>query len=103
MAITRAQLINIGFKPAKKQRGLGTRKYDTLIYKINDDDYLYLGYNDFRGRVDFKSLWKSIKTKHMGRISYPVTSIGELTYKGLLSYIEEFKRVSALKEEEVDT
>lgn len=97
MAITRQQLLQIGFKPAKKQKGLGKRKYDTLIYKINDDDYFYLGYNDFRGKVDFKRLWKSILTEEEGRISYPVDSIGDLSYSKLLYYIDVAKSASELK------
>lgn len=98
MALTRAHLIELGFKPAKKQRGLSTRKYDTLMYKLNDNDYIYLGYNDFRGNIDFKTLWKSIMTEEEGRISYPIQSLGTLTYTGLKEYIEQAKEMTRLKE-----
>lgn len=97
MSITRQQLLDIGFKPAKKRKGLGTRKFDTLMYKLNGDDYLYLGYNDFRGNVDFKTLWKSILTEEEGRISYPVKSIGLLTFTNLKEYIDNIKNMEELK------
>lgn len=87
MSITRQQLLDIGFTPAKRKKGLGTRKYDTLIFKMDENDYLYLGYNDFRGNVEFKTLWKSIMTEE-GRISYPVNSISMITYTGLQEYID---------------
>lgn len=98
MAITRAQILDLGFKPAKKKKGLGTRKFDTLMYKINDNDYLYIGYNDFRGNIDFKTLWKSILTEEEGRISYPVNSIGLITYTSLKEYIDNTLRTEDLKE-----
>lgn len=98
MSITRQQLIDLGFKPAKKQRGLSTRKYDTLMYKLNKDDYIYLGYNDFRGNIDFKTLWKSIVTEEEGRISYPIQSLGTLTYTNLKEYINTAERTAELKE-----
>lgn len=98
MAITRAQIIELGFKPAKKRKGLGTRKFDTLMYKLTEDDYLYLGYNDFRGNVDFKILWKSILTEDEGRISYPVNSLGALSFTRLKEYIESCERMIVLKE-----
>ena len=87
MAITRQQILDLGFVPTKRKKGLGTRKYDTLMYKIDDNDYLYLGYNDFRGNIEFKTLWKSLTTEE-GRISYPIKSLGELTYNSLKEYIE---------------
>lgn len=98
MGLTRAHLIELGFKPAKKQRGLSTRKYDTLMYKLNDTDYIYLGYNDFRGNIDFKTLWKSIMTEEEGRISYPIQSLGTLTYTNLKEYIKNAERTAKLKE-----
>lgn len=97
MAITRLQILDLGFKPAKKRRGLSTRKYDTFIYKLNDNDYLYLGYNDFRGNVDFKTLWKSILTEEEGRISYPIQKLGDLTFNSLKEYIESHHRMDELK------
>ena len=98
MSITRQQLLDIGFTPAKRKRGLGTRKYDTLIYKINDSDYLYLGYNDFKGNIDYKRLWKSIITEE-GRISYPVSPLSELTFTGLKEYIENIHELYELNKE----
>lgn len=98
MAITRQQILDIGFKPAKKKKGLGNRKFDTLMYKLNENDYLYIGYNDFRGNIDFKTLWKSILTEEEGRISYPVNSIGLITYTSLKEYIESTLNTQLLKD-----
>lgn len=97
MAVTRQQILEVGFKPTKRQKGLGTRQYDTLMYKINDEDYLYLGYNDFRGNIDFKILWKSINTE-LGRISYPIQSIGNLTLTSLKEYIKKAELAAELKD-----
>lgn len=88
MSITRQQLLSLGFVPTKRKKGLGNRKYDTLMFKLNEDDYLYLGYNDFRGNVEFKTLWKSIITEEDGRVSYPIDSLGSLTYNSLKEYID---------------
>lgn len=98
MAITRQQILEFGFKATKRRKGLGTRKYDTLMYKLSDDDYLYLGYNDFRGNTDYKTLWKSIKTEE-GRVSYPVKTIGSLTLTALKEYVDSAKELYKLKEE----
>lgn len=98
MAITREQILELGFKPAKKKKGLGNRKYDSLVYKLTKDDYLYLGYNDFRGNVDFKTLWKSILTEEEGRLSYPIETIGLLSYTRLKEYIENTLRMYELKD-----
>lgn len=98
MAITKQQILEVGFKPTKKRKGLGTRKFDTLMYKLSDTDYLYLGYNDFRGNTDFKTLWKSILTEE-GRVSYPIKSIGSLTLNSLRDYINSAESLYKLKEE----
>lgn len=98
MAITRQQILEVGFKPTKKKKGLGTRKYDTLMYKLSDNDYLYLGYNDFRGNTDFKTLWKSILTEE-GRISYPIKTIGMLSLNALKEYINSAEELYKIKEE----
>lgn len=98
MAITRAQILEMGFIPAKRQKGLGTRKYDTLMYKINDTDYLYLGYHAFRGNVDYKTLWKSAEIEG-DRVSYPIDSIGNISYNSLKDYIDGLKRLELHKAE----
>jgi len=96
MAITRQQVLDLDFIPTKRQKGLGSRKYDTLMYKINDTDYLYLGYHAFRGNVDFKTLWKSIEIDGE-RISYPIDNIGNITYTSLKEYIDALKRMELAK------
>lgn len=68
------------------------------MYKLTEDDYLYLGYNDFRGNIDFKHLWKSILTEDEGRISYPIKSIGLITYNSLKEYIEQSLNTAKLKD-----
>lgn len=98
MAITRAQILDLGFQPAKRQKGLGSKKYDTLIYKINNTDYLYLGYHSFRGNIDFKTLWKSFEDDNGERISYPVEKLGLITLTNLKEYIEACNRTSELKD-----
>lgn len=92
MAITHEQLINIGFKPSKRANSLGRKKYDTLIFSLNETDYLFLGYNVLNKKMDFKKLWKSVvdpNTKE--RYSFQVDKIKELTLSNLSTYLIEEK------------
>lgn len=88
MAITKDQLMDIGFKPTKLARGKTRRKYDTLVYYLNDDDYLFTGFNSITGRIDFKRIWKSFLGPGQERISYPLSKTGEVSYTALKEYIE---------------
>lgn len=91
MAITREQLVDLGFKPSKRGGGLSKyKKYDTLIYPINETDFLYIGYNQFNKTVNNKIIWKSFKSEE-GRITYPVISLGDTGYKELKSFISRCK------------
>lgn len=88
MAVTREQMIDLGFKPSKRGGGLSKyKKYDTLIYPINDTDFLYIGYNQFNKSVNNKIIWKSFKSDE-GRITYPVISLGDTGYRELKSFID---------------
>lgn len=87
MAITKDQLMSLGFKPTKLAKGKTTRKYDTLVYYINEEDYLFTGFNNITGRIDFKRIWKSFNGP-TGRISYPISKTGSVSLTGLKEYIE---------------
>lgn len=90
MAITKEQLQDLGFKPAKRATSLGTRKYDSLVYNLNKTDYLYLGYNIYTKKIDFKRLWKTFVNPETGeKITYPVDRLGELTYTNVKEYLEQ--------------
>ena len=100
MAVTKAQLESLGFKPAKKAKSLSTRKYDTLIYPLNKTDYIYTGYNSFSKNVDFKRLWKTFydpETKET--YTYPIDKIGELSYSSVKEIIDSAIKQAKLKEE----
>lgn len=89
MAITREQLLNIGFKPSKRAKSLGRKKYDTLIYNLNSTDYVYLGYNTYTKQIDFKRLWKSIMFHDGDRYTFPVEKLKELTLSNVKEYIKQ--------------
>lgn len=94
MAVTRKQLLSIGFVPSKRSKALNRDdKYDTLIYKINSTDYLFTGYSNFTKKTDFKRLWKTIFNEG-SYITYPVDKMGELTLNKVLEYIEYCKERS---------
>ena len=92
MALTTGQMISLGFKPSKRS-SLYDKKYDTLVYPLNNTDYLYIGYNEFTKRVNNKILWKSFKQVDTGeRITYPVTHLGDTGFTELKDYLEYSKR-----------
>lgn len=101
MSLTRTQLIDLGFKPAKMANSTNNnRKYDTLIFPLNKTDYIYTGFNKLNNQIDFKRLWKRFEdpeTKEI--ISYPVERIGVLSYETVKEYLEMSKRTAALKKE----
>lgn len=98
MAITREQLLDIGFKPSKMAKGMTGRKYDSLIYRLNKTDYVYLGYNKFTKKIDFKRMWKCFKEMDSGEIiTIPVEKIGELSYENVKDYIRYCERIADLK------
>ena len=88
MAITKEQLVSLGFKPSKRGGGFSKyKKYDTLLYPINDTDFLYIGYNQFNREINNKVIWKSFKGDE-GRITYPVISLGDTGYGELRDFIK---------------
>lgn len=95
MAITIEQLKNLGFKPSVRGRGgLGKlKKYDSLIYPINDTDFLYTGYNPYKKQINYKTIWKSFKDEDGNRITYQVINLGDT---GLLELKEYILRSEAL-------
>lgn len=100
MAITRQQIISIGFKPTKMAKSLSGRKFDTLVYPLNKTDYIYIGYNKFTKEIDFKRIWKCFQDPDtLETISYPVDKIGALTYESLKEYVEQSVRTAKLKKE----
>lgn len=99
MSITRDQLQSLGFKPTKRAKGFSKRKYDTLLFPLNETDYIFTGYNRFTKDVDFKRMWKSFtdpETKEV--ITYPIDRMGELTYTNVKEYLERAIMQSELKE-----
>ena len=91
MSLTRVQLCDLGFVPTKRGGGLSPyRKYDTLLYPLNDTDFLYIGYNQFNKSVNNKVIWKSFKAPE-GRITYPVVSLGETGYYELKDFLMRAK------------
>lgn len=98
MAITTAQMISIGFKPSKRST-IYERKFDTLIYPINDTDFIYIGFNPYTKRVNNKVLWKSFKGPD-GRITYPVAHLGDISFTGLKEFIEKCKAIIPFYERE---
>lgn len=87
MSITREQIVDIGFKPTKKKSPF-SKKYDTLVYRLNDTDYLYLGYNSILKSLDYKRIWKSCVDKDGNRLSFQIAHIGETSFSELKDYIK---------------
>lgn len=87
MAITREQVVSIGFKPFKKKSPYA-KKYDTLIYPLNKTDYLYLGYNGITKGIDFKRIWKSCIDSEGSRVCFMIAHVGEIGFTELQEYIK---------------
>lgn len=98
MAITREQLIDLGFKPTKLAKGKTRRKYDSLVLYINDTDYLFTGFNNITRKIDFKRIWKSFEGPE-GRISYAISHTGHISYTALKEYIESAKELQKIKDD----
>lgn len=97
MSLTLIQLKSLGFKPAKKESPYKV-KYDTLIYPLNETDYLFLGYNDMRKEVNNKLVWKSfIESNSKNRIAYVITNIGSTGYNEMKSFLKREKTNSNYK------
>ena len=86
MALTKEQIISLGFKPAKKASPFA-KKYDTLIFNLNKTDYLYIGYDPFRKEINYKRIWKSFVNEEGHREAHQLTHIGETTFTELKDYI----------------
>lgn len=87
MALTKDQLLSLGFKPSKRGNGLTNKKYDSLVFRINDSDYLYTGYNQFKNQVNYKTIWKSFKDDQGEQTAYQVINLGETGFSELKDYL----------------
>lgn len=99
MALTTEQIISLGFKPSLRGRGglAKNRKYDSLVFPINETDFLYTGYNPFKKQVNYKTIWKSFKDKVNGeRITYQVVSLADTGYMELKAYLQRTLRLESL-------
>lgn len=91
MALTLVQLQDLGFKPIKKSSPF-RKKYDTLIYPLNDSDYLYVGYNEYKKEVNNKIIWKSFIEPDSGkRIAYIITQLGTTGYTEMKDFLKRAK------------
>lgn len=100
MSITRDQLLSIGFKPSKISKGIGNRKYDSLVYRLNSTDYIFTGYNRWSNKVDFKRVWKTYyDPESKETISYPLDKMGVLTFTSVKEFVERAVLQSNIKKE----
>jgi len=85
MALTREQLKNLGFTPMRRT-SIFKRRYNSLIYRLTDDTYLYIGKSD-------KFLFKSfIDPETKERLSVMVINLGDTGYREMKDYLEREKR-----------
>lgn len=87
MAITKEQIIDLGFKPAKRKSPYA-KHYDTLIFHLDSTKYLYLGYNVVTKHMDFKRIWVSTTDAEGKRYTYQLSHIGEISYRELKEFIQ---------------
>lgn len=87
MSLTKDQLVNLGFKPSKRGNGLTNKKYDSLVFRINDSDYLYTGYIQFKNQINYKTIWKSFKDEEGKQNTYQVINLGETGFNELNNYL----------------
>lgn len=87
MSITKDQLVSLGFKPSKRGSVLTTKKYDSLVFRINDSDYLYTGYIHFKNQINYKTIWKSFKDDEGIQTAYQVINLGETGFNELKDYL----------------
>lgn len=97
MAITREQLLNLGFKKIKRNHLNST--HNTLLLPLNSTDYLFSGYDKVTKKTNFKIIWISRKITDLGRITQPLDNMGDLTYFGLKKYIERLNKQEQLKQD----
>lgn len=98
MAITKKQLIDLGFKYGKRSK-MSQKKYDTLIYYLNKTDYIYLGFNSITNRIDFKRLWKTFFNPETNDVlTYPLDRMGELSFNYLKEFLERETEVAINRE-----
>ncbi len=91
MALTLKQLESLGFKPTKKESPF-RRKFDTLIYPLNETDYLWLGYNEFKKEVNNKIIWKSfVEPDTKNRVAYQITNIGTTGFNEMKAFLKRAK------------
>ena len=100
MAITRQQLENLGFKKILRKH-LNSQHW-TLLYPINETDYLFSGYDKVTKKANFKILWVSKKITPSERVTYPLASMGDLGYFGLKEFIENLHKQEKLKQDARD-
>lgn len=103
MAITKEQLLDLGFKPAKRASSLSKRKYDSLIFSLNKTDYIFLGYNIYTKNIDFKRLWKTFLNRETNEtLTYSIDRLGELSYTTVKEFLEQEVERSKLIQEYYD-
>lgn len=90
MALTRDQLISLGFRPSKKKTGFA-KSYHTLIYRVNKTDYLYVNKNG-------SMVWMCFKDLEGQRINYQVINIGATGFSEMRDYIQRIVSNFQMKE-----
>lgn len=100
MAVTRAQLEDLGFKKIRRKQF--NNYHYTLIYPINDNDYLFTGYDKVTKKSNFKILWASVIPFGNERITYPVEKLGDLTFTKVKEFIEDLERLEKFKKDARD-
>lgn len=100
MAVTRIQLESLGFKKIRRKQF--NQYHYTLIYPINEKDYLFTGYDKVTKKSNFKILWCSIVPFGTERITYPIEKLGELSFTNVKRFLEDLERLEKLKQDARD-
>lgn len=95
MAVTKEQLVDLGFVKVKRQQ-YGGHHY-TLLFRINDSDYIFSGYDKVTKKTNFKILWMSKKLPSGERVTFPLEKLGNLSYTKVKMYLEDIKRIEEHK------
>lgn len=90
MALTKEQLISLGFKPGNKKTGFGKR-YDTLVFPLTKTDYLYINKTASTIWMCFQNPGSKVCT------NYQVINIGATGYNEMKSYIQRIKHNTLIK------
>lgn len=103
MALTNEQLLSLGFQPSVRGRGglSKTKKYDSLVFPLNDTDFLYTGYNPYKKQINFKTIWKSFKDSNGNRITYQVINLADTGFTEFKTYLDRNKNMEILKEDKL--